>query len=89
MYQDDAYCLQEKIDKIEYPVQKNLLNKRSELANKCIHANKFQLKNYKNKKKTIKKRHTSYEVTPLKKETRQIYNRIYNQFFIARRSRKA
>ena len=44
-------CLQEKIEIIEYPDQKNLLNKRSELINKCRHENKFLLKNYKNKKK--------------------------------------
>lgn len=47
-------CLQEKINIIEHPDQKNLLNKRSELINKCRHANKFLLKNYKNKKKGTK-----------------------------------
>jgi len=41
-------CLQEKLDIIEYNDQENLLNKRSELANRCVHANKFLLKNYKN-----------------------------------------
>ena len=42
-------CLQEKIEIIEHPDQENLLNKRSELVNKCLHANKFLLKNYKNR----------------------------------------
>ena len=46
-----ALCLQEKMCIIEYPDKQNLLNKRSELVNKCRHQNKFLLKNYKNKKK--------------------------------------
>ena len=44
-------CLEEKMSIIEYPDQRNVLNKRSELVNKCLHQNKFLLKNYKNKKK--------------------------------------
>ena len=47
-------CLQEKIEIIEDPDQENLLNKRSELVNKCLHANKFLLKNYKNREKPSK-----------------------------------
>ena len=48
-------CLEEKLAIIEYPDQENLLNKRSELVNRCRHQNKFLLKNYDNKKKTKKK----------------------------------
>ena len=44
-------CLEEKISIIEFPEPENLLNKRSELVNKCLHQNKFLLKNYKNKRK--------------------------------------
>ena len=44
-------CLQEKMHIIEYPDQRNLLNKRSELVSKCRHMNKFLLKNFKTKKK--------------------------------------
>ena len=40
-------CLQEKLCIIENNNQENLLNKRSELVNKCPHTNKFLLKNYK------------------------------------------
>ena len=39
-------CLQEKLCIIEHEDQNNLLNKRSELVNKCLHTNKFLLKNY-------------------------------------------
>ena len=41
-------CLQEKVSIIEHVDQENLLNKRSELVNKCLHTNKFLLKNYVN-----------------------------------------
>ena len=44
-------CLQEKLHIIEFPDQKNLLNRRSELVSKCRHTNKYLLKNFKNKKK--------------------------------------
>ena len=44
-------CLEEKMAIIEYPDQNNLLNKRSELINKCRHQNKFLLKNYKSRSK--------------------------------------
>ena len=46
-----ALCLQEKLHIIEFPDQKNLLNRRSELVSKCRHTNKYLLKNFKNKKK--------------------------------------
>ena len=39
-------CLNEKLCIIEHDDQENLLNKRSELVNKCPHMNKFLLKNY-------------------------------------------
>ena len=42
-------CLEEKMHIIEFPDQKKLSNKRSELVNKCRHQNKFLLKNYKNR----------------------------------------
>ena len=44
-------CLEEKLCIIKHPDQKNLLNKRSELVNKCPHQAKFLLKNYKGKRK--------------------------------------
>ena len=42
-------CLREKIEIISYPIQENLLNKRSELISKCRHQNKFLMKNYDSK----------------------------------------
>jgi hypothetical protein len=47
-----ALCLQEKLMILEFPDKNNLLNKRSEMVNKCRHQNKFLLKNFKTKKKT-------------------------------------
>ena len=47
-----ALCLQEKLMILEFPDKDNLLNKRSEMVNKCRHQNKFLLKNFKTKKKT-------------------------------------
>ena len=40
-------CLHEKFEIVNYPNQKELLNKRSELISKCRHANKYLLANYK------------------------------------------
>ena len=42
-------CLHEKLEIINYPRPEELLNKRSELISKCLHANKFLLCNYKTK----------------------------------------
>ena len=44
-----ALCLQEKYEILNYPIKRNLLNKRSELISKCRHTNKFLLANYKSK----------------------------------------
>ena len=40
-------CLHEKFEIVNYPNQKELLNKRSELISKCHHANKYLLANCK------------------------------------------
>ena len=40
-------CLHEKFEIVNYPNQKELLNKQSELISKCRHANKYLLTNYK------------------------------------------
>ena len=40
-------CLHEKFEILNYPNQKELLNKRSELISKCRHVNKYLLSNYK------------------------------------------
>ena len=42
-------CLYEKYSILNYPVQKELLNKRSELIQKCCHQISFLLANYKSK----------------------------------------
>ena len=42
-------CLYEKLAIITFNDQDNLLNKRSELMNKCRHENNFLLRNYKGK----------------------------------------
>ena len=42
-------CLYEKLTILTYPIQQDLLNKRSELVSKCRHQNKFLLANYKSK----------------------------------------
>ena len=39
-------CLHEKYEILNYPDQKELLNKSSELVSKCRHVNKFLLPNY-------------------------------------------
>ena len=41
-------CLAEKLCILEFPEQEMLLNKRSELTNKCMHQNKYLLLNMKN-----------------------------------------
>ena len=40
-------CLHKKLEIVNYPVSEELLNKRSELVSKCLHANKYLLNNYK------------------------------------------
>ena len=42
-------CLYEKYAILNYPIQNDLLNERSELVSKCRHQNKFLLANYKSK----------------------------------------
>ena len=42
-------CNQEKLEILRYENKKELLNKRSEILNKCRHMNKFLLANYKSK----------------------------------------
>ena len=42
-------CLHEKFEINNYPRSEELLNKRSELISRCLHANKFLLRNYKTK----------------------------------------
>ena len=44
-----SLCLQEKLEILRYPDKTELLNKRSEILNKCRHGNKFVLANYKSK----------------------------------------
>ena len=42
-------CIQEKLEILRYENKKELLNKRSEILNKCRHVNKFLLANFKSK----------------------------------------
>ena len=42
-------CLHEKLEIINYPRPKELLNKRSKLISRCRHANKLLMRNYKTK----------------------------------------
>ena len=41
------YLFHEKLEIVNHPHHKELLNKRSELVSKCQHANKYLLNNYK------------------------------------------